>query len=542
MHDTASELVRAKLPCPDCGSSDNLSLYSDGHGFCFTPGCGYKAEAGSEVPKRKTPMSKDLITDGEYSFLTKRKITEETCRKFGYATGTDKNGTRVQIAPYYDGRELVAQKLRYANKDFKFIGEPKRAGLFGQQLWSSGGKMVVITEGEIDCLTVSQLQGNKWPVVSIANGASSAKKAIQQHIEWLESFESVILMFDMDDAGQKAVEECVPLFSPGKCKVATLPYKDANECLLAGKADAVIQAIWGAKTYRPASVLSVEDALDEAIKMPEMGIDWPWPSLTKLTYGINRKCSYYLGAGVGIGKTNWAKELQSWLVNKQGLPVGVFMLEEPIGRTLKGIAGKFHGKPFHKPDANFTQEELRDAISQLDGKVFLYSHATSGTDWDSIKRSIRYMVVSCGVKDIFLDNLTVMVAHLSASEANDEINRVAKEIKELLQELDFTLYGFSHLNSPSTGPAHEMGGKVLESQFTGSRGLMRFANYMLGLERSKDPELSEDERNTAHLVLLKDREYGSVGRFPIKYNPETDQFLEPDPLDVFESAPATTDF
>lgn len=531
MHGTTSELVRAKLPCPDCGSSDNLSLYSDGHGFCFTPGCGYKAAAGGESFQRTKPVSKDLITDGEIEALPKRKITEETCRKFGYTVGRDKNGTKVQIAPYYEGNVMVAQKLRYANKDFKFIGEPKKAGLFGQQLWAAGGKMVVITEGEIDCMTVSQLQGNKWPVVSIANGAQSAKKAVQQHIEWLESFESVILMFDMDEAGQKAIDECVPLFSPGKCKIATLPYKDANECLLQGKGEAVIQAIWSAKVYRPASVLSVEDAIEEAVKMPEMGIPWPWPSLTKLTYGIHRKCSYYLGAGVGIGKTNWAKELQSWLVNRQGIPVGVFMLEESVGRTLKGIAGKFCGKPFHKPDAGFSQDELRDAIAKLDGKVYLYNHSKSGTDWDSIKRSIRYMVVSCGVRDIFLDNLTVMVAHLSASEANDEINRIAKEIKELLQELDFTLYGFSHLNTPVSGPSHEMGGKVLESQFTGSRGLMRFANYMLGLERNKDPALPEEERNLAHLVLLKDREFGNVGRFPIRYNPETDSFLEPDPLD-----------
>jgi twinkle protein len=55
---------------------------------------------------------------------------------------------------------------------------------------------------------------------------------------------------------------------------------------------------------------------------------------------------------------------------------------------------------------------------------------------------------------------------------------------------------------------------------------MRFGNYMLGLERNKDPEIPEEDRNVAHLVLLKDREFGNTGRFPIRYDPKTDQFLE----------------
>lgn len=479
--------------------------------------------------EREQDKSSELI-QGEYKALVNRMITEETCKHFGYKVGTYKD-TLWQIAPYYADGKLVGQKLRNKSKDFKCLGNMKDVELFGQHLWKDGGKMVVITEGEIDCMSVSQVQGNKWATVSLPNGCASAKKAIQRNLEWLEKFEAVVLMFDMDEVGQKAMADVAPLFTPGKCKVVRLPMKDANEMLLASKGAEIVNAIWNAKVYRPDAVLTVMDAYEDAIKVPEQGMPFPWQSLTDLTYGIHPKCSYYLGAGVGIGKTNWAKELQSWLVNKHDQKIGVFMLEESVGRTLKGIAGKFVGKAFHKPDGNFSQEELKDAIQGLEGKVFLYNHATSGTDWDSIKRAIRYMVVSCGVKYIFLDNLTVMVAHLSSAEANDEINKIAKEIKDLLQELEFTLFGFSHLNPASTGLSHERGGKVLESQFTGSRGLMRFGNYMLGLERNKDPELPEQERNTAYLSLLKDREYGNNGRFPIFYNNETDQFLEPDDLD-----------
>jgi len=474
-------------------------------------------------------MAGDLILDGEVQALPKRGLTEETCAKWGYKVGK-KNGKTVQIASHIVDGQIVAQKLRFADKSFTVVGEGKKMRLYGQHLWRDGGLRVVITEGEIDALSVSQVQNNKWAVVSLPNGAQAAKKSLQSNLEWLEKFDEVVLMFDNDEPGQLAIEDCVDLFTPGKLKIARLPLKDANEMLVANRGDEIIKAIWDAKVYRPEAVRGVMDVYEEAIALPTMGIPWPWDSLTKLTYGIQRKIAYYLGAGVSIGKTNWAKELQSWLVNVQHLPVGVFMLEETNGRTLKGIAGKFVGKPFHKPDGSFTQEELTEAIQALDGKVYLYNHAKCGTDWDSIKKAIRYMVVSLGIKDIFLDNLTVLVAHLPSTEANDEVNRIAKDISELLQELDFTLYGFSHLNPPSTGASHERGGRVLASQFTGSRGLMRFGQYLLGLSRNLDPELSPEERNVALFEVIKDRDYGNVGQFEIHYNPDTDQFLEPNPF------------
>ena len=53
--------------------------------------------------------------------------------------------------------------------------------------------MVVVTEGELDAMSVSQCQNNKFPVVSVPSGAASAKKYIKRELEWLSKFESIIL-------------------------------------------------------------------------------------------------------------------------------------------------------------------------------------------------------------------------------------------------------------------------------------------------------------------------------------------------------------
>src|SRR5919202_1352196 len=89
--------------CPECGSRDNLARYDDGHAFCFSIGCEYREGRGSSAqPQReRRPLSTELITDGVYADLSKRWISEETCRHFGYTKRKFK-GQPVQIANSHD--------------------------------------------------------------------------------------------------------------------------------------------------------------------------------------------------------------------------------------------------------------------------------------------------------------------------------------------------------------------------------------------------------------------------------------------------------
>ena len=132
------------------------------------------------------PTPREFLT-GEPKAIARRNLTEDTCRKWGYWVGRV-NGEDVQIANYKtrDGKP-VAQKIRYANKSFSVRGE--LVGLYGQHLWKEKGRRVVVTEGEIDALSVSQAMDNRYPVVSVPNGASAAKKHVAQAIDWLESFD-----------------------------------------------------------------------------------------------------------------------------------------------------------------------------------------------------------------------------------------------------------------------------------------------------------------------------------------------------------------
>ena len=153
----------------------------------------------------------------------------------------------------------MGQKIRTAGKEFSVRGNLKEAGLYGQWLWRSGGRSVTVVEGELDALSMSQAFDHKWPVVSVMTGAAGAKRDIKKSIQWLEKFESVVFMFDQDEAGQKAAQECAALLSPKKAKIARLPLKDASEMIQEGRTAELIDAFWTARDFTPAGIVNARD-------------------------------------------------------------------------------------------------------------------------------------------------------------------------------------------------------------------------------------------------------------------------------------------
>lgn len=482
---------------------------------------------------------------GDPQALAKRGISEETCKHFGYTVGciteeefgrmgpsTQKQfpvGTRVQLAPYYDesGR-IVAQKMRSASKDFGVAGRLKNAlPLFGQHLWRDGGRKVVITEGELDAMSVSQLQGNKWPVVSVPNGADGAKKSLSEAIEWLERFDEVILMFDQDDPGRKAVDDCAALFTPGKCKVARLPLKDANEMLQAGRGEEVIKAIWDAKEFRPDGILSVADVYEEAIAEVLMGAPWWSPTLTALTYGRREGECYAFGAGTGIGKTDWFTQSIVYDATVLGLKAGLLYLEQPPVETVRRLAGKLIGVPIHIPGKS-THEQRVAAVGQLrdDDRISLYN-SFGGTKWENVKSKIRYMVVAQGCKSIYLDHLTALV-----SQEEDErkaLDAIMDELASLALELKCYLHFISHLTRPPAGATpHEEGGRVKQAQFRGSNAIGMWSHFMFGLERNTQAEAGDDDYQVTTFRVVKDRYTGqSTGKtIALGFDPATGRLYE----------------
>ena len=100
-------MTKEHCPCPDCGSSDALCYYSDGHSYCFS--CQrYRGE--TKPQEAHVTGDKNVISESEMYFdvLRARGIRKETCAKYGYYKAHD-----AQVACYYnDDGTLLGQKLR----------------------------------------------------------------------------------------------------------------------------------------------------------------------------------------------------------------------------------------------------------------------------------------------------------------------------------------------------------------------------------------------------------------------------------------------
>ena len=154
--------------------------------------------------------SNRVLLQGFPTRLNKRGISEATCQKYKIHKDSDR------LRFYYHSADgvIVGCKTKTKDKDFKYEGQTDGT-FFGQHLWPSNGKMVVITEGELDAASVYQVL-RTWPVVSLPSGAAGAKKSIKKNLEWLQGYTKVVLLFDDDEAGRAAAKEAASVLSPGK--------------------------------------------------------------------------------------------------------------------------------------------------------------------------------------------------------------------------------------------------------------------------------------------------------------------------------------
>lgn len=501
-------------PCPECGSSDAGSVYDDGSFHCHK--CGHH-------PRKEKTIK---FVDSSPRPLVSRKLTQETCEKWGYGVGEHLKGT-CQVANYFtpDGSERVAQKIRYADKTFSCVGDMKKAGLYGQHLWRDGGKRVVITEGEIDALSVSQLQDNKWPVVSLPSGAQSARKSLLQHSDWLEKFEEVVLMFDNDEPGKAAAHECVDILSPGKIKIASLPLKDASDMLKAGRGKEVIDAIWGAKAIRPDGIVSGTELWEAMSKDAEEGKPYPWACLNEFYRGLRKREIVTICAGSGIGKSSVVTELQYAMVTDQEETVGILSLEESTTDTAWKLVGVHLGeRDLRLGGIDRSAPKYRKAFDEVlgSGRVFLYDHFGS-TDVDNILAKIRYMVKGCGCTTIFLDHISIIVSGMEEGDERRIIDNLMTKLRSLSEEVECRLVVVSHLKRPE-GTSHEEGGRTSLAQLRGSASIGQLSDVVIGLERNQQ---DEKLKNYTCLRSLKNRPRGVTGEIGwLKWDENTGRLEE----------------
>lgn len=488
-----------KEPCPICrdegedDTGDNLVVYEDGSAFCFRCDKDFRdhdTTLTSNVPDKSSKKKLDFLT-GSYMELDNRAISKKTCEFYKYQV--DAEGKH--IANYYDSTStLHKQKIRTYDKRFFDTGNATYMGLFGMQLFKPNKKLyVTLTEGEIDTMSVAQVYGCRFPVVSLPGGTGSGKRSIPANLEWLLLFSHVVLMFDNDEAGRKATRRAIDDLSDTLVCVVRWPegVNDANDMLKQGRVEELRNLIRDAVPVIPDSIIDLGTIVKKALEPKEVGLSWGWEGLDKPTYGMRHHELILVGAGSSVGKTTFLNQVALTLVFKHKQKIGIFSFEESELQSTEKLTGLIVNQRISLPGAKYDYDNAVKAGEQgLSGMAYAVKTSVGLDSVEKVITKIKYLVKVLGIHWIFLDHLTY-IASLIPGDERRGLDTTMAAFQKIIKELPCTLIVVSHLSKPNlyeskdpnTSKTFEQGRIPVATDFRGSQALQYYSTTIIVISR-----------------------------------------------------------
>jgi len=523
---SSNGVAKTHQSCPICTHNDCVTVFSNGTAWCHShciEGKDKPFKYNQETIETKATQKIISADNSRYSFgaLTDRKIAEDTARKYGVKVTYNYEGKIAEhMYPFYSENTLTATKIRtVSTKDFRWTGSATEAGLFGEHLFKSGGKYLLITEGECDAMASYELMGSKWPVVSIKGGAGSAVKDIKNSLEFVEGFEFVVICFDKDKAGREASKKVARILKPGKAKIMNLPdgFKDPNDMLEANEHQKFLQSFWDSKVYTPSGVINISELRKKFHDREQReSVPYPWQGLNKKLYGLRQGELITLTGGTGLGKSSVTRELEHHLIMNTTDNVGVISLEEDWRRTVDGILSIEANARLYidQEREKFSKEELDDLFSVLydgENKNRVWVHAHFGTNSiEEIFSKLRFIIIGCECRWVVIDHLHMLVSAVHEGDERRAIDDIMTRLRSIVEETGAGLILVSHLRRVSSDKGHEQGIEVSLSHLRGSQSIAQLSDCVIALERNQQSD-DEEESNTTRLRVLKSRYTGDVG-------------------------------
>ena len=552
-------ITKYNNPCLDvdnCGSSNAMQIYEDGGAKCFSCWRSFSkvmvargaikeehededSESGgfaasefvTAAPKRYAtpkfagfkPMiakfkKEDLKGFKEIGFQD-RDITKVVTSFYGVRADVAPNGVVLHHSYPYD--KGSANKIRVCDpKTFYWVG-PKPNTLFGQDKFSPGGLRVVVTEGEMDCMAMQQANYDRnkkfYPVVGVQS--TTNLEALVEQREWLRSFKEVVLCFDNDEPGRKALKKALRVIGYDKCKVMTIEDNDIGDSLIQRGSDYLVSAMFNAQEQSPAGI-ATRDSIRQAIIDRAHTSSHPYVSVLA---GINKKVKGKRGgeialfiSGTGCGKSTLFREEILNVIATTVDRIGIVSLEESIGETGQKLAAmNINKNPAEENldldkiltsfDGIFTQDEHGEQ------RVMVVDHQGAITD-NTVMDQLEYMCLK-GCKYIFIDHITILVSEgvdgLTGNEAQD---KVMNDLLRLVKRYPDVWIGLiSHLRkAPLGGKSFESGKMPTIDDIRGSGSVKQIAFDIFAFARdttAEDPIV----RCTVDYAVLKCRWNGNTG-------------------------------
>ena len=479
-----------------------------------------------------------------YAYFEQRKISRETLDALDVRQDSEGN----VVFNYYDTNDVLTM-VKYKPSHKVQHGQAKcwcqqnsdTAPLLFNMNRINVNSPLLICEGEPDCL--SAIEAGFKNAVSVPLGSSNLHW-IDENLEWLDQFESIIICADNDDAGVKMQKECVPRLGSWRTKVVDIPAipigntgrvtKDLNEILYVCGKDKVLELILDAKDSPVPSVADLSDVEPteyEDVDGVTTGLKAIDDELMRLFFGTLTIVSGQPGSGKSSLLTQLAcnslnNDISTWLFSGE-LPNGVekswfnYIFAGP--RNITDAISR-RGNPYKK----ISTTTLAEINKTYKGRWHIYRDDYDNT-LDKLIASMTDTVRKYGARCLILDNFMCIDTETSEEELRSQTDTIKKLI-EFAKKYQVAVILVCHPRKMDAGT------NVGIYDIAGTSNIVNLAHRTIGLRRVTDAErenaakYSEKRRQLLKydviVTVVKDRMFGrqniDVGLY---YDPASRRFF-----------------
>lgn len=460
-------------------------------------------------PKKEySKPSRKSLRKGEkhIEYLKGRGLSEKTISDFKVAQCVvwdhdNKREVDGMAFPYIRGNECLFIKSIgiERNNGKKIIGASKDCEpcLFGWHVFPSDIRAVVICEGEIDAMSFYEYG---IPSLSVPFGGGTGNK--QQWIDCeyhnMDRFDEIIICMDSDDAGQAGAIEIAQRLGIERCRIAELPFKDANECILNGVTeDQIWESLETARFLDPEELANasafLQDTIDAFYKTDNGIFQSPWPHLN---YNFQvREAELSLLNGVnGHGKSQVAGHLLLEAI-RQNVNCCAASMELKPGIFLKRLTRQASCAP--KPPV----EDIEACNNMFSRNLWLFS-LTGTAKQERLLDVFAYAARRYGVKVFLIDSL------MKCGISEDDYNGQKAFIDKLCDfKNKYNVHIFLVTHSRKSDSEEKPTGKM---DVKGSGAVTDLADNVFIIWRNKIKERALQAENNGENLTDKEKQYAAM--------------------------------
>jgi len=519
--------------CHHCEKTGNLKQLAESLGLAT----GYIVSPMSKPYTKPEGVSETVAHLKKFptviDYLKKKGFTGEIAQRFRLGAEREFKEDWLVI-PHIVKGEILNAKYRSTTGEKKFRRyRGARSILFNQG--SINEKEVLITEGEMDCISVSAAYGDRYAVVGATGGA---KHFDPDWIELLSKTRKIYLCYDRDETGQVGAKDVARRLGYDRCWNVILPegYNDINDLFAEnpiGFKERFEELKSKAKRFEIQGIQSAGSLLHRVFATQEIDKNVsPWKSLNSLV-DIRPGHLVVLTADPKAGKTSLALEWFRHRVNLYREQVLFYCLDmRPDSLVLKVLQLQF--------DVS-TDTLLKNRSEYLEKGELYFTQDPKwymcGKFWDNYQdyfKLIRASVRRYGFKWICFDHFHYLIQSLN--HTTQEQANIAREFKRLAEETETVVVLVAQ---PRKRGGNSGGGMLTAEHIAGSFQLSAAADFVITLTRKR---VNVDEGGEAAssfvpeaFVRVDMTRWSSGGGRYLYFHGDTQKFTEPPDDDILEA-------